>query len=285
MPTPLDMLSPLFLGENPLWLSSGQTGYVLDTLAGTLWQCQPNQFQYHAEHSILGGLVADAEGRLIFGQNQFLMRFTPHTQAIETLCVLPLAIDEHVNDACCDAFGRLWLSTKQRDCQTGKGQLLCVTAAGCRVMLSQLSVPNGMAFSANHQSFYLVESAQQQIWVYDFSIQTGEISQGRLFIDFHDQAAYPDGLALDSIGQLWIAHWAGAAISTWSETGELQHKINLPTSKITSLCFAGEDLKTLWISSARKDLSLAELEKEPLAGQLFQLNTAYRGAERHLLQW
>lgn len=281
----LNMPTALFLGENPLWLASQQTGYVLDTLAGTLWQCQPNQRRYHAENSILGGLVADTQGRLIFGQNQFLMRFTPSTQAIETLCVLPLAADEHVNDACCDAFGRLWLSTKQRDCQTGKGQLLCVTATECRVVLNQLTVPNGMAFSANHQIFYLVESAQQQIWAYDFSIETGEISHARLLIDFQHQEAYPDGLALDSTGQLWIAHWAGAAISIWSATGKLQHKIKLPTRQITSLCFVGEALKSVWISSACKDLSAAELEKEPLAGQLFQLNTAYCGAARHVLQW
>ncbi len=197
------------------------------------------------------------------------------------VCDLPLNHDEHVNDACCDALGRLWLSTKHKDCRLGAGKLLRLDQQGCQVLLTGLTVPNGSGFSPENHRFYLVESSERQVFSYEFDLASGCLGSSQKLLDFSEQQGFPDGLAIDVEGRLWLAHWAGSCVTAWTEDGHLEARITLPTSKVTSLCFGGNDLDTLYITTAQKDLSAADLLQEPLAGSIFSLKPGSRGLVRY----
>ncbi|UWX55233.1 SMP-30/gluconolactonase/LRE family protein [Maribacter litopenaei] len=93
------------------------------------------------------------------------------------------------------------------------------------------------------------------------------------------QRDFRDGMTIDSEGMLWIAHWGGWQVTRWNpETGELLARIKLPVAKITSCTFGGKDLKDLYVTSAKVDLTEEELKEQPLAGSLFVIrNTGYQG--------
>jgi len=53
--------------------------------------------------------------------------------------------------------------------------------------------------------------------------------------------------------------------------------IYLPVSLVTSCCFGGKDLDRLYITTARNGLPADQLQKEPLAGGVFEALPGLRG--------
>lgn len=266
------------LGENPAWHPDSQRLFWLDTLAGQVHVQPPPQRLWSTER-LLGGLVRHPGGWLLGADQQLL--FLSDQGEVQPVLDLPLTADEHVNDAIADLYGRLWLCTKHQDCHPGYGKLLRIDNRGCQILLEGFTVPNGLGFSADNRRLYLVESSRREVRHYEFNVLSGTLGNGQRLIDFADQPGFPDGLALDQQDRLWIAHWAGSRVSCWSASGQLQQTLELPVSKVTSLCFAGPDLRQLCITSARKDLSEPELQREPLAGSLFEWTAPVAGLTRY----
>jgi xylono-1,5-lactonase len=101
------------------------------------------------------------------------------------------------------------------------------------------------------------------------------------FLRFGRGEGYPDGMTVDAEGCLWIAFWDGWVLRRFSPQGERLGELRLPVQRPTSCAFGGDDLKTLYITSARRDLQGTELERQPLAGGLFAAQVGVQGiAER-----
>jgi sugar lactone lactonase YvrE len=90
-------------------------------------------------------------------------------------------------------------------------------------------------------------------------------------IRFEKEWGDPDGMAIDADGGLWVAHWGGSRVSRFSPEGKLDRSISLPTSRITSCTFAGEDLDRMFVTSAVDGVD------EPYAGMLFEIDPRCRG--------
>ena len=82
----------------------------------------------------------------------------------------------------------------------------------------------------------------------------------------------PDGLTVDAEGGIWVALWGGGAVHRYSAGGRLAEHLTLPASQVTSCCFGGPDLETLYVTSAARGA-----EHEPLAGSLFACRPGVRG--------
>jgi sugar lactone lactonase YvrE len=89
------------------------------------------------------------------------------------------------------------------------------------------------------------------------------------FVRFGESEGYPDGMAMDAEAHLWVAHYAGGAISRYRPDGSLAQRVALPVSQVTALAFGGADLRTLFITTAAAGLSPQARRREPLAGGLF----------------
>ena len=83
----------------------------------------------------------------------------------------------------------------------------------------------------------------------------------------------PDGLTVDSEGCLWIALWEGSAVVRYDAQGKHIDTIEMPVPRPTSVMFGGEDLSTLYITSARYMMEADELAQYPLSGSLFAVET------------
>ena len=55
-----------------------------------------------------------------------------------------------------------------------------------------------------------------------------------------------------------------------NEDGNLGIKVNVPCPQVTCACFGGENLDTLYISTAQEDFTNDMHEKFPLSGSIFQ---------------
>jgi sugar lactone lactonase YvrE len=74
---------------------------------------------------------------------------------------------------------------------------------------------------------------------------------------------------VDSEGCLWIALFFGWAARRYSPKGELLQTIRFPVSNVTKLSFGGEDLRTVFATTAKLHLKPEDLEAQPEAGNLF----------------
>ena len=97
------------------------------------------------------------------------------------------------------------------------------------------------------------------------------IGEWTLFADVSEGRGYPDGAVVDSEGYLWNAKWGGSCVVRHAPDGSIDRIIEVPVSQVTCPAFGGPDLKTLFITTAAKNLSADQLAAEKHAGSLFAI--------------
>lgn len=114
------------------------------------------------------------------------------------------------------------------------------------LLTRDLTQPNGLAFSPDGKRFYVDDSEQRNIRVYDFS--GGQLSHGRIFGDEHGGPGegVPDGMRLDREGDLFVVGPKG--IWVWDAEGNHLGTIIMPEQP-ANLTWAGADHRTLYITA------------------------------------
>jgi sugar lactone lactonase YvrE len=129
---------------------------------------------------------------------------------------------------------------------------------------------------------YFIDSPTQEIRSYVFNQESGEIVFEKVAIRIPIEMGTPDGMTIDREGMLWIAHWGGYGVYRWNpNTGDLISKIDVPAPHVTSCAFAGEDLGTLIITTAQKNMTPDQLKDYPQSGNLFNVSTGIAGVKGH----
>jgi sugar lactone lactonase YvrE len=163
---------------------------------------------------------------------------------------------------------------------TGKaGSLYCLEIDHrVRRTIGGVAVSNGLGWSPDGRSMYFADSPTQRVDVFDFDRSAGRLSGRRPLIEFGPGEGNPDGMTVDVEGNLWVAMWDGWTVRQYTPNGDLIQVVDVPVSKVTSCAFGGPGYGTLYITTASKDLSATELEREPMAGDLFHLEPGICGS-------
>lgn len=181
-----------------------------------------------------------------------------------------------MNDAKCDARGRMWAGSCHNDFIAGLGKLHRWDGeASHKVMVENLALPNGLGWNKENTLMYLADSISQKILVSDFDLADDFVPHFRELITI--DSGYPDGLAIDAEGCIWLAVWGGGRIIRISPQGAIISEHHFPVTQASSCAFGADG--TLFVTSARKELTEAELAKQPLAGSLFTLATDTAGVQ------
>jgi gluconolactonase len=109
-----------------------------------------------------------------------------------------------------------------------------------------LAFPNGVALSANGTAVYLAETYHNRILRY--SIEPDGAIGGREDFAFLPGGEGPDGMAFDEAGNLYVAHYGGARVAVFAQSGEMIERIPIPCAKVTNVAFGGADRRTLVIT-------------------------------------
>ena len=143
-------------------------------------------------------------------------------------------------------------------------------------------VSNGIVFSPDGRTLYHTDSRPGRIDRYDFDVDTGTLSNRRVFLDYADEGGrHPDGCTVDAQGGLWVAEINGWRVARYTPEGRLDRELRVPVSKPTSVMFGGKDLSTLFITTMRFGLPDDELERQPFAGRLFRADPGFTGVPEH----
>lgn len=118
------------------------------------------------------------------------------------------------------------------------------------LLTRELSRPNGLAFSPDHQTLYVANSdPQRAVWMaYDVR-NDGSIANARVFFDatpwVRQRQGLPDGMKVDRQGNIFATGPGGLLI--FDRGG--RHLGTLLTGQATSNCAFGEDGSTLFITA------------------------------------
>ncbi|MDA0813718.1 MAG: SMP-30/gluconolactonase/LRE family protein [Verrucomicrobia bacterium] len=185
------------------------------------------------------------------------------------------------NDGKCDPLGRFWAGTMDMDEKGPLGSLYMLDHQHLLTRQWQgVTVSNGLAWdmSADHPTFYYIDSPTRQVVAFDYEPDTGSLSNRRVAITIPDGEGFPDGMTIDSEGALWIALWQGWGVVRYNpKTGERLGKIDLPVEKVTSCTFGGPDLSDLFITTASIGLGPDAKAAQPDAGAVFRVKTDSTG--------
>jgi sugar lactone lactonase YvrE len=240
------------LGEGPAWLPD--TGELLrvDIDAGVVHRWAPATGRTSA--LVLGDCVsaaipADGGGLVLTRRHRVeLWRDGVRRLLGELDADRP---GNRCNDAKCDPAGRLWAGTLSTTRERGAAALYRLDPGAPPTRVLAATVANGLGWSPAGERMYFIDTAEQRVDVLDYDAATGAASDRRPLVHVDPAAGMPDGLAVDVEGGIWVALFGGGAIHRYAPDGERLAAIALPASHPTSLAFGGEDLRTLYVTSAR----------------------------------
>lgn len=151
-----------------------------------------------------------------------------------------------------DPHGRL--GDSRGDGPTGRIWALDPTDGSCEIIAEGLRHPNGLCFTADGSELWVSDTKTGDIMSFTRTEQSGGHWPSRV-VDTVPQGG-PDGIALDTAGNLWAAATAAEGIAVRSADGTWDF-IDLGKSFPTNVAFVGPELSTVVVTAARGGRLLA----------------------------
>ncbi|MCK4925604.1 MAG: SMP-30/gluconolactonase/LRE family protein [Spirochaetes bacterium] len=269
-------------GEIPNWIPEKKELYWSDFDGKKFFTYAPasgDYRSYNLEHMI-GGWGRRKAGGWIVSTERGIAYWDEQTLDFELL-VDPDGDKENImcGDAAVDRQGRFLVGTMDiANFDAPNSSLFSYFPDGTLKRLDTgFALSNGIGFSPAGDILYFTDMFHSSILFYTYDRETGEVGNRRVFVEVPKDRGLPDGLIVDAEGFVWSCHWGGWRVTRYTPDGKVERTINLPVSNVTCCAFGGDDLSELYITTAKKGLSDQERADQPLAGDLFRVETDVQG--------
>ena len=187
--------------------------------------------------------------------------------------------DTRFNDGKCDPVGRFWAGTLSESRKTGGATLYCMEEDySISTKIENVTISNGITWSLDEKNMYYIDTPTHKVISYDYDKLSGNISNPKIIIESPKEYGRPDGMSIDSKGNLWIGMYRGECVTHWNPSiGKLLNKIEVPAQNITACAFGGKGLKTLFLTTAIAGTSEENMKKYPQSGGLFTFDPGVSG--------
>jgi len=108
---------------------------------------------------------------------------------------------------------------------------------------------NGPYWSPDDKTFYFADTFQEEFWAYDYDIETGDVSNKRVFATTKDDLGVADGSTVDAEGYMWNAQVTGGELVRYAPDGSVERRIGMPVKNVTSVIFGGENMDEIYVTS------------------------------------
>lgn len=267
-------------GEGPLWNPIEGRLYWGDIPQGRLFRLNP-QTRIHEQFydgRQVGGFTIQRDGSLLLFMDRCSIAVL-RDGAVEFLAdELPDQLDNRFNDVIADPAGRVFCGTMPTDTQSATLYRLD-TDGTLTTVLEGVGLCNGLGFTPDLKQMYFTDTFERKIYIFDYEMDTGEITNQRVFVETPEGEGGPDGMTVDAEGCVWSARWDGSALYRYSPSGEQIARVPIPAKKVSAVAFGGPDLTDMYVTTAGGDI---REEDGPGAGGLYRLNLGIRGKPEFL---
>jgi len=271
------------LGEGPVWVARDRALWFVDIKGRRLHRYgvdDDSRASWDAPDQIGFALPAD-DGSFICGVRGGLHRFEP--DAGRFTLIQPVETDRpqnRLNDGFVAPDGALWFGSMD-DAEAQRSGALYRWTGGEPVRVDDgYGVTNGPALSPDGRTLYHHDTLEKTIHAFDHA--DGAVSGKRLFATTAE--GYPDGPSVDADGVLHVGLFNGWGVARFAPDGHDRGKIAFPVPAVTKAAFAGDDLKTLYCTTAWLGMDAATRDANPLAGGLFRVAVETPGLPQTLIR-
>ena len=265
-----------YWAEGPVWFGDGRFLLFSDIPNNRIlrWDdCSGALSEFRKPSSHANGLARDRQGRLLACEHG--TRRVTRTEYDGRLTVLASHFHgkrlNSPNDIVCQRNGAVWFTDppfgilgwwegEPATPELPHGVYRIDPATGeLALVLDDLQGPNGLAFSPDERTLYVVESRatpHRKIWQYD--VDGATLRDKRVFVDAAGHGAY-DGIAVDALGNVWCGWGSNGAMDARAEAldgvivydreGRPLAHIHLP-ERCANLCFGGANNNRLFMASS-----------------------------------
>jgi sugar lactone lactonase YvrE len=259
-------------GEGPIWWQ-GKLIYV-DIEKHCVLQFDPPKgeekvWDVSASVGRVGTVVPRQQGGWVVAGDTGLHFLDPATG--ETSAIAdpePDKANNRFNDGKCSPDGRFFAGTISLVKNQGDASLYRLDAdLALHTAYAGVTNSNGIVWSADASICYYIDTPRQAVLAFDYSIETGELTNLRTAFSTSHISASPDGMSIDSQGNLWVAFCHGACVICYDPaTGKQLHRVELPCLETTACAFGGENLDELYVTTG---VHASQVEED--AGRLLRI--------------
>jgi sugar lactone lactonase YvrE len=290
---------PDLLGESPFWHPHEHTLYWVDIPGRQLKRLAPGGATERWDMPSEPGCFAPvASGGFVIALRDGIWRAGAWGTALT--CVVRFNHDTRTmrfNDGKADPEGRFWAGTMFEPKGERRAELYSIDLRPengnegepvVQLKAQNSVIANGLAWSPDARTVYWADTTHHVIYAWDWDPDSNAMRNHRVFSEFEDKpdgwkpgdAGYrgrPDGAAVDSEGNYWAAMFEGERLLKFSPAGRLLEEVPLPVRCPTMPCFGGDDLRTLYVTTAREKRPDEELAQMPLSGHVISTRVEVPG--------
>jgi sugar lactone lactonase YvrE len=184
-----------------------------------------------------------------------------------------------INDGRADRAGNFVFGTMSEDHKARIGSFYQYSSRhGLRRLdLEHVSIANSICFSRDGATMYFCDSPRRRVMQCDYDGESARVANVREFANLAAHPGFPDGSCVDADGHLWNAEWGAAMVRRYTPEGKVDRQLAVPVKNPSCVAFGGPDLDTLFITSARKEMTPQELQAMPEAGGVYRVALGARG--------
>lgn len=195
----------------------------------------------------VGGMALHESGGLIIGGRNIAWVSESETKILLSPEAIPGAIG--FNDLTTDRVGRIYVGSLAYRVfaeEPKPGFLHVIDLDGSmRTISDGVMLTNGLGFSPDGRRLYHSDARGGLVRIYDVK-PDGSVGPWRQFVTL-GPGRVADGLKVASDGSVWVADARGGRIAIFEANGAHRADLAVPLPMVTSLCFAGSDLRDLYV--------------------------------------
>lgn len=271
------------LGEGPVWSARERCVWFVDIKGRRLHRYgvdDGSKASFEAPEQIGFALPAE-DGSLVCGVRTGLHRFDPATGAFTLVtAVEPDRPQNRLNDGFVAPDGTLWFGSMDDSEATLSGALYRYRDGEITRHDDGYRVTNGPALSPDGGTMYHHDTTERRIYAFDHS--DGTVTNRRLFAETTD--GFADGPSVDADGVLHVGLFNGWGVARFDRSGARIDTIRFPVMTVTKAAFGGDDLKTLYCTTAWLGNGDKRAE-QPTLGGLYSVAVDRPGLPPSLFRW
>lgn len=266
------------LGEGPLWHPLRKQLFWFDIVGQKLLsqnEGHPLEWSFDEPVSASGWVDTDS---LLIASSTGLWHFNL-TEGDRKL-VSPLESENDAtrsNDGRADPWGGFWIGTMGCNAEPGAGAIYRFYNGNLRKLFGEITISNAICFAPDRSVAYFTDTASAKLMQVPLDGDGWPSENPKVLIDFSEEGLNPDGAVTDRDGALWIAQWGAARVAVYSDTGMLQQTVPIPAAHTTCPAFGGDDMKTLFVTTAMQGIEKEHLETNECHGQTFAIPNIGQG--------